>query len=151
MSAPKFPLPFCIEASDNSLQFPNGCFPSRSWPIFSMVPSFLLSSSRFVLRIWVRTPDGRTERKAKDDRPSARSRDLGGKERLKTGALSNYVPPFFPGYHDFNGDAHPGKIEVTESGWGGSWADRETEGKKRKNARLAGERSAGWPGFITFR
>lgn len=118
MSAPKFPLPFCIEASDSSRNFQmvvshlaRGIF---SMPFFRS--PFLLSSSRFVLRIRVRTPDGRTERKAKNDRPSARSRDLGGKERLKNGALSNYVPPFFPGYHDFNGDAHPGKIEVNESG-----------------------------------
>lgn len=139
MSAPKFPLPFCIEASDSSRNFQmvvshlaRGPF-FRWSPLFFSLPLDLYSESECVFPMVAQSEKLRTTVQA------LVPRDLGGKERLKNGALSNYVPPFFPGYHDFNGDAHPGKIEVNESGWGGSWADRETEGKKRKNARLAGE------------
>jgi len=70
----------------------------------------------------------------------ARFEDSGGEERLKNGALSNYVPPFFPGYRDFS---YPGEeIEVDERA-------RVLLGGKRGekgNARLAGESGVqdGW-------
>lgn len=128
----KWPFPISLVAFffDNPLFFfPPICFPN---PSAYCVPLVAQSEK---LRTTVR----------------ARFKDLGGKERLKNGALSNYVSPFFPGYHDCNGGARlEKKDEVNESEWGCSWAERgrkkrrERAPSKRADCRMAG-------GFITFR